>query len=677
MSERSQASTETSDAGHRAYVTLLFADFCKYTSLSELLDVEEIDAIRRQLDELAQSIVTKHAGLVTQSYGDGHLCVFGFPDPREDDVRRSIDAALELHAAVRDATWPLPPGFHAALHTGIHNGLVFIRKGTALHGRYQLSGDAVNTTARLCALAERDEIFVTAAALRGSEQFFDATRVPGLWLRGKSAPQDAYRITGRSSVRTRFEASTRRGLTTFVNRHTELAALMDNLGLARTGRGRLLVVRGQAGIGKTRLLEEFSARAESDGVRVRRGTCESYGEIVPLEPWSQILRQVFGGVSDTPDGISEALVRRKCAELGERVTQHESTYSMLMSLQPAKSEALTIGNVVQALHALIEGCAAAGPLTLILDDWQWADGASRAVLAQLRDVALARGTYLVIGMRSSALNDPTLQPDDSVEVAPLSVHDSEKIIHTLRPDSFNISVSELLMQRAGGNPLFLEELCRALPQLNLEQQWPQARLEVPTTLQGVIQSRVAALPRAQRELLRTAAVIGIEFNVAMLLKLSESFKVEVEAQLDAMTKEDLIYRADTAATFRFKHGLTREVVYESVLIAERKLLHGRVAQVIEQMTGAEDNMQTAEALAYHYRRSGDLARAAQYAELAGDRAMTVSALDRACDHYLVAMNALDAMPVSTETRRKWLAISAKWGLPFVFSPVQSVPRVGG
>ena len=368
MSERSQASTETSDAGHRAYVTLLFADFCKYTSLSELLDVEEIDAIRRQLDELAQSIVTKHAGLVTQSYGDGHLCVFGFPDPREDDVRRSIDAALELHAAVRDATWPLPPGFHAALHTGIHNGLVFIRKGTALHGRYQLSGDAVNTTARLCALAERDEIFVTAAALRGSEQFFDATRVPGLWLRGKSAPQDAYRITGRSSVRTRFEASTRRGLTTFVNRHTELAALMDNLGLARTGRGRLLVVRGQAGIGKTRLLEEFSARAESDGVRVRRGTCESYGEIVPLEPWSQILRQVFGGVSDTPDGISEALVRRKCAELGERVTQHESTYSMLMSLQPAKSEALTIGNVVQALHALIEGCAAAGPLTLILDD---------------------------------------------------------------------------------------------------------------------------------------------------------------------------------------------------------------------------------------------------------------------------------------------------------------------
>ena len=230
---------ETTDLGQRAHVTLMFADLCDYTALSELIDPEEQDAIRSQLDNLASSIVWKHGGHVTQAYGDGQLCLFGYPQPREDDVRRTLDAALELHAAVRAAAWPgLPAGFEARLHTGVHSGLVFVRKGTQVHGRYQLSGDAVNTASRLSGVAQRDEIFVSATTLRGSEQFFEVRSVPALWLRGKSAPQEAYCVTGRSDVRTRFEASTRRGLTLFVNRHHELGALLENQRAANAGRGR-------------------------------------------------------------------------------------------------------------------------------------------------------------------------------------------------------------------------------------------------------------------------------------------------------------------------------------------------------------------------------------------------------------------------------------------------------
>src|SRR5262245_45408100 len=175
------------DLGQRAHVTLVFSDLCDYTRLSEALDPEEIDAIRSQLDEVAAAVIRRHAGFVTQVYGDGRLCVFGFPQPTENDVRRSIDAALELHEAVRAAAWAdLPSGFELRLHTGVHSGLVFVRTGTTLHGRYQLSGDAVNTASRLCGIAQRDEIVVTASTLLGSEEYFETATLAAVALRGKS-----------------------------------------------------------------------------------------------------------------------------------------------------------------------------------------------------------------------------------------------------------------------------------------------------------------------------------------------------------------------------------------------------------------------------------------------------------------------------------------------------------
>lgn len=187
------------DLGQRALVTLVFSDLCDYTRLSEALDPEEIDAIRSQLDELAAAVIRRHAGFVTQVYGDGRLCVFGFPQPTEHDVRRGIDAALDLHEAVRAATWTeLPAHFELRLHTGVHSGLVFLRTGTTLHGRYQLSGDAVSTASRLCTVAQRDEIVVTASTLLGHEAYFETASLSAVALRGKSAPQLVVRVLART-----------------------------------------------------------------------------------------------------------------------------------------------------------------------------------------------------------------------------------------------------------------------------------------------------------------------------------------------------------------------------------------------------------------------------------------------------------------------------------------------
>jgi predicted ATPase/class 3 adenylate cyclase len=660
------------ELGQRVRVTLVFSDLCDYTCLSETLDPEEIDALRLQLDDLASAIIRRHGGLVTQVYGDGRLCVFGFPQPTEDDVRRSIDAALELHHAVRTTSWELlPPGFELRLHTGVHSGLVFVRAGTALHGRYQLSGDAVNTAARLCGVAQRDEIVVTASTLHGSEEYFETAARSTVALRGKSAPQHVVRILGRTTVRTRFEARMRRGLTTFVNRQSVLAALMDAIRPGERASGSLLLIHGAAGIGKTRLLGELSVQAAGLGVRVLRGTCENYGELVPLEPFSQMLRQVFGLVGVRADDPPQLDVVQQCQALGEAAARHATTYQVLMGLQPAVEGELAIANVVEALDVLIDSVMTQQPLALILDDWQWADGASRSVLGQLRDIVLKRGVTIVLSARTTEHIDPLLQPDRVIQVTPLSSPDAAHMIAALRPSTFSPHLGALVLQRAGGNPLFLEELCLALPAIE-DNGRADDRLEVPATVQGVIQTRIAGLPDSDRSLLRLAAVIGIEFDLELLVQLSGASLPELQPQLAALSGDDLIYASDNPGSYHFKHGLTREVVYESVLIAERRQLHRRVAELVERLAAENgETMATAEALAYHYRNSGDLERAVQYAESAGDQAMAVSALDRASDHYLAALNALDTMQPSPTLRRRWLSISAKWGLPYVFSPVKS------
>jgi predicted ATPase/class 3 adenylate cyclase len=671
MSDPAPQADDPLTTGRRSYVTLLFADLCDYTSLNETLDPEETDALRSELESLAEGVVRKHGGLITQFYGDGQLCVFGFPSPHEDDVRRGVDAALELHASVRKHVWAaLQRNVQLCLHTGIHAGLVFARRGSALHGRYQLAGDAVNTAARLCSAAQRDEIFISAAALRGSEQFFEGELVPQLVLKGKKLPLSAFRVTGRSDVRTRFEASARRGLTEFVDRHAELSALIAGVTASLSGRGSLLLVTGAAGIGKTRLLEEFRARATTLGARVFRGTCDNYGELVPLAPFSQILRQVFSIAASMDASDAVQFVEGECARLGASLQAELAIFLRLMSLLPAQAHELANAGVVQALGRLFDTLASQQPVTLILDDWQWADDASRAVLGALHHITLQRGGCIVIGMRASDLHDPTLEPDRALGLAPLSDADGSRVIAALRPQELGLNVTQTLLRRAGGNPLFLEELCRALPRGRLDEHKHLDPSEVPHTLQGVIQTRVAALPRPHAALLQTAAVIGIEFSTAMLEPLFGAGVAELSTMLAALARDDLVYATEVAGIYRFKHGLTRDVVYESVLMSKRRALHAKVAALIEADAQASGAANTSEALAYHYRGSGDYARAAAHAELAGDRAMAVSALDRARFHYLAALTALDQLPPSAAIKQRWLRVSRKWMLPFVYSPVR-------
>jgi class 3 adenylate cyclase/tetratricopeptide (TPR) repeat protein len=676
----SSASNVAADRGQRRFVSLLFADLCDFTSLNELSDPEDAHALRIRFEQLAARVVARYHGLINQFYGDGLLAVFGFPEPDEEHPRRAIDAALALHEEVRGLAWDgaIPQDFTVLLHSGIHSGLVLARAGDALHGRFDLIGDSVNTAARLCAAAGRDVVLATDTTLRGIEAFFTSEAVSILRLKGKSSPIAAHAVVGRSNVVTRFEARAHGGLTTFVGRDLEIEQLERATKALLLGRGDLFAIVGAAGLGKTRVLEEFRLRRAGTSIQVCRGYCERYGDIEPLQPFLHVLRQIFGLASTQPTGQAIAAVERRLAELElELETDPDrddarSVFLHLLSLQPwAASDPralapknVIVGTVVRLFAALAEK----SPLVLQLDDWQWADELSREVLSGVLDRLADSPVLVLLAMRAStaagaeAPARATLLP-----LRPFDEPETGRVIDALLPRGRGEVAVAAIHRQSGGNPLFLEELCRSL--LDHATSARDSRPEpaaIPTTIRGLIHARVSQLPAAQARLLRLAAVIGDEFSTEMLEHIAEPN--ELAEHIERLVDNDLIHHGDTPNTWRFKHGIAREAIYESVRVDTRRTAHRSIAGLIEQSVTAGRAGDQSEILAYHYAGSGDHAAAARYATLAGDKATASSSLDRARLQYSAALAAYDALPPSAENRRAWLAVSAKWAFAHMYSP---------
>jgi class 3 adenylate cyclase/tetratricopeptide (TPR) repeat protein len=649
----------------------MFCDLCDYTRLSELCDPEETAALRRQIVSQATRVVLSHRGAITQCYGDGMLAGFGIEESSEDDTRRSIDAALELRQLTRDlaAQISLPADFELRMHFGLHSGLVFVQSGDEVYGRYDLAGDAVNVTARLCALAKRDEILVSATALQGIEPFYDAEAVPDLVLKGKSAPLHAFRVHANSSIHTRFEAHSRRGLTRFVGRTSELEQLNGVLRELAPGSVQAVSVVGNAGIGKTRLIEEFVMRCAESDAEIYRGSCENYRKLSPLQPFVQMLQQLFGIRNHMTAEQASSVVLAFLNGRGEHLSRHAEALLLLLSLREPTQATDTLRMQRAILTALSEVFAcldSSKPLLLVIDDWQWADDLSHEVLRIVMRSIATRGLLVLLSTRQHDPGDVVLSRAQSIELRPFHHLETAQVLHTLRPDLLDVGLSRAIHRRSGGNPLFLEELCRTLPieaSLSAESFDDSA---VPQSIAAVICMRLELLAPQALRLLRTAAVIGNAFNT-QLLALVSGFP-ELGAALECLVQFDLVRRTEPdGSVYRFKHGITREVVYESVRLAERYRLHGMIVLLLEAHSAASDGGDEFEALAFHCAGSGDHLRAAYYAELSGDKAVTASSLDNARQHDAMALSELDKLPMDAQLKQLWLKLSAKLGRVLVYN----------
>jgi predicted ATPase/class 3 adenylate cyclase len=656
----------------RCRVSLMFADLSGYTSLTENADPEEVADVRRRLMQIASEVVQSHQGLINQFVGDGVVAVFGLPKAHEDDGRRAIAAAVELRERVRalDSVAPGSPDFTMRMHIGVHAGLVFATRGDPLHGHYQLIGDAVNTAARLCGAAARDELIVSDVALRGLEAFFEIQPVEPLFLKGKREAVQAFRVLASLAVESRLLARSRQGLTPFVGRRDELRTLELLLDECCHARGSVFCVLGDAGLGKTRLLDEFAYRATRADVSVLRGWCESYGGVSPLRPFLQILRELLPIPKEASLETRIARLEAGLEAFGESLRVHLPAFLQLLSIREWTDQASTETRqraVISAVSELLLAVAERRPQVLIFDDWQWSDGASLQVLGQLARSAPDKTLLLVIGARSIAADDQVLARAASVTLNPFSEAESADAARSLVASDVEPAVLRSVHARSGGNPLFLEELCASM-KLGLGRLEDLDRGVVPTTVHALIRARFEALPSQLSDLLGIASVIGNEFPRWLLLDVAAV--PDAQARLEALLHTGLLQPTDVPQTVRFKHGLTREVIYDGVRMFERRESHRKIAEALErrfQNDGLPDHF---EVLAEHYARANQHERACRYAELAGDKAAASSALDGARHHYAAALRQIDELSSEQSTRRRWLEIVAKWSAACVYYPAR-------
>jgi len=653
----------------RRYLTMLFSDLTDSTRIASTMETEDYAELLSHLRGFYTDVIPRHGGTLVQIQGDGVLAIFGYPEAREENGRQATEAALDLHDLVRAlGTRPEFAHLRLSLHTGVHAGLVLFEAGDSVRGRFELLGNATNLASRLSDVAEADELLVSEETLGPELAFFQTSERRPLMLKGRVEPLSTYRILARAAAGSRYETRARRGLVPFVGRHAELGILERNLKEAMAGEHRYVALSGPAGLGKTRLAEEFLNRAAQFGCQVHRGYCESYPSAEPLQPFLQVLRSYCGLDREMSAALAAEALDAALSGLDPSLLPDRQDLLRALSISvPGAGDEVRRSSperTLAALRDLVAALAASRPLVLFIDDWQWSDDVSRQVLRAIWGLA-GRPIFVLISTRGFAAGDAGMSDALILDLAPFNAEEAAATIARLLPATSPFEIGEI-SRYAGGNPLFLEELCHSAAHERPSR--PRGARTGVAWLNTLIESRVARLPLAQIELVRTAAVIGNVIPVWLLESLTGCG--ERHPFVRGLAEQDFIFPAEHADALRFKHGIARDVIYNSVGLRERKALHLRVAELLQREGARGGQEELYEQLAYHFAASGNAAEAARYAELAGDKATAVSALDRAQTQYRAALVALDLLGASDEIYRRWIQIAQRLGMTCVFDPAR-------
>jgi class 3 adenylate cyclase/tetratricopeptide (TPR) repeat protein len=604
--------TQLDAVGQRRHLTLLFMDLCASSRLAERLEAEQFAAVLETLRRVCHDAVEGQRGRVVRMQGDGVLAIFGLPEPAEDDCFRAASAALEAQEDIdREHQMPLPDDLRPLqIHSGLHSGVVLLADGDIERGRFDVVGDAAHTAARLAQFAPAGAVLADLDSLGGHARHFALGVQTDLTLPGRTAPVRAAAITSRAPSARRPDNIVRPGLTPLAGRADVLIALEAQIKASQAvgGRRRIDIV-GPPGVGKSRLLDELSVLPQLAGWQVLRGTCADESRSRPLHPFSDMVEA---------DGMP-----------------------------PASGD----------LHGRLRAAAAQSPLLLLIDDWQWADDASRQLLARLlHDI---QGLCAVLALRP--IQDALEGGDGSASfvLSPLDETASSEIVERWLPVADPYTVAAIHRQ-AGGVPLFVEELARS----RLARRGLLRDADQPGWLTQLVASRLSLLSLEQQEVIRTAAVLGSSFPRRLLATVGGWRERDLDWTV--LAQGDFLFSAG-GETVRFRHGLTRDAVYESVALHERRALHRRATRALAAL---DANPATLEALAYHAKAAGLWGEAADHAESAARQAMAAFAMDVARRHYQSALDALEGSGLGgTAALRRWCLLAHELGMTCIFDPL--------
>ncbi len=669
----------------RRLVSVLFADLSGFTALSERVDPEDVRAFQNELFQTLAAAVQQYDGFVEKFVGDAVMAVFGAPVAHEDDPERALRAALAMHERMEalSARWEACFGAPLTLHVGVNTGPVVAgHLGSAASAAYAVTGDTVNTAARLQGAARPGRTLVSESTYRLTQHAFVFEPLGSLTLKGKTEPIAVYEV--RAVLGTRGSA---RGLAALglgaplVGRGDELARVRAAFDRTAGGQAQVVSVIGEAGAGKSRLLREVLEALEGEGrlagVTVRWAACSALGEQT-YGVLATLFREAYGVA---PDDSLDVVQRKLAAGLRALGAAEEETARVVpvlvhvLGMAPADSlrhvepEQLR-RQIFLAARTVLERRLQHGPLVLVVEDAHWADRASVDMLEYMVDRLADRPLMLLVTHRplleGSLVSNRV--PHTVIRLTPLSATDSEALLDAFfGPSSARLpaTLREVIVERAGGNPLFLEEMVRALVADGVlargSDGWActgdVARVEVPATLQGLLLSRVDRLPPDARLLLQECAVLGLTFEPS-LLRMICSEPDRCEANLEVLRRAELLGEARPApgavgmeGEYRFTQALVQEVVYQNLLLRRRTELHERTGLVLEKLAGAAPaRLEEIERLGHHFSLSGDRLKGARYLLAAGDRARAIYANDDALRSYERALKTLEEA-ASPETER--------------------------
>jgi class 3 adenylate cyclase/tetratricopeptide (TPR) repeat protein len=645
--------------GERKQVAVLCAEV---TGLSAI-DPEERHELTGPLMELMSGEVRLYEGTVASISPEGLTAIFGAPITNEDDPRRALFVALSIKERLEARLEAL------SLRAGVNTGLVIV--GTIrddLSMEYTAIGDTVSLASHLRDASSSGTILASEDTRDLAEGYFDFKEVEELPAGVGTAR--AYEVTGPRHAASRVEASLAKGLSHFVGREKELAHLSECLEKAREDRGQVVGIVGEAGVGKSRLVLEFLKSFPSDQYTLLQGGCYHYGEAIPYLPLLDVLKGYFG----IEDRDNQASIREKmetAVRLADIEGKLEGTLPSLcelfsipvedegyMALEPQQRRERLISAVRQLLATESARC----PLVIVLEDLHWIDRTSEEFLYSLIDGITNSRMLLILLYRPEYISPWTSKSYYStVRVDQLPQKTSSELISSILSEGeVSKEITELIANRASGNPLFIEELAHGLLEngsiLKEENRYvlsgKVSEIEIPDTIQGIIAARLDRLTEDLKKLMQTASVIGREFAYRLLEAITQ-MQEELKSSLSYLQESELIYEKSLfpELEYIFKHALTQEVAYNSLLKKKRRELHGAIGQAIEALY--PDRLEEHyEMLAYHYARSDDTDKAIHFLKLSGDKAVKNYSNWEAVRFYKESIQALEAQPEDEKNKRQ-------------------------
>ncbi|HKE09929.1 MAG TPA: adenylate/guanylate cyclase domain-containing protein, partial [Myxococcota bacterium] len=630
---KSQAALE----GERKEVTVVIADIARSLEMAQALDPEDMHSIMDGFFAQVVDAVHAECGTLNQFRGDGFMALFGAPRARGDDALRALRAAVEVRTRTQVYSEGIQARFRLpiALRMGVHTGTVWVGSiGTDLRMDYTAEGPTVGLAARLENSAQPGEILISEETARRARPYFDLVDLGPRSLRGLPDPVRVYSVTGRGRLETRMDAERSRGLTPFVGRRGELIRLVDAAARAAEGRATLVEIRGEAGIGKSRLVLEHRS-GPGAGFYCLELRCREADAKRAFAPLLDCLER-------WPEGLPDP---GEAAELAE------------MLARPSATATLQRAQVIDALCSLFLRAASEARLLLTVDDLQWMDPSTRFWL----DALLVRGSSVPLLVLATARSEhesvwPGGAQVESIELAPLAPAEAHALArHLVRGLSDEASFAALAVQRGGGNPLFVEEVSRSLrdgPEAlrqaaRLEVALRGAEVRVPETLQGVIAARVDALPEPGKRLLEVLSVAGLPVGLDLLCAIEPLAKEDATRTLEDLCARGLLC-VDPSEAYDFRHGLVREVAYRQILRARRRALHRNWAEALVTVEDFE-RPRVSSRIGTHYDLAGDPAQALPYLSRAGETYLRIHAGIEATTHLqraweLVRESGVEAAP---------------------------------